>query len=119
MATLTMTQTTTTRRLPRHRPDDFWAAWCGPAASRPGLRAGLGTSSDGVRQGDTEVEAGLSASYGVTSIPTLVAYRDGIPLFSQAGAVPERALEDLLQRIRDLDMEQVRASYDRQRAAKG
>ena len=52
--------------------------------------------------------------YGVTSIPTLVIYRDGIPVFGQPGAMPERMLEDVLSQVRELDMDDVRAKYAEQ-----
>ena len=53
----------------------------------------------------------LAMRYGVTSIPTLVAYREGIPVFSQAGALPQSALEDLIGQVKNLDMDEVRKAY--------
>ena len=66
---------------------------------------------------DTEAEPELAQRYGVSSIPTLVVYRDGIPVFGQPGALPEKALEEILRQVRDLDMDDVRAQYADQVAA--
>jgi thioredoxin 1 len=66
---------------------------------------------------DTEAEVELAERYGIASIPTLVVYRDGIPVFGQPGALPERALEDVLRQVRELDMDDVRARYAEQLAA--
>jgi thioredoxin 1 len=68
---------------------------------------------------DTEAEQELAGSYGIRSIPTLVAYRDGIPLFSQAGALPAEAVEDLITQLRALDMTEIRAEYEKQLAERG
>jgi thioredoxin 1 len=59
---------------------------------------------------DTEAEQGLAGAFGISSIPTLMAIRDGVVLYSQAGALPETALTNLVQAIRDVDMDDVRAS---------
>jgi thioredoxin 1 len=59
---------------------------------------------------DTEAEQGLAGAFGISSIPTLMAIRDGVVLYSQAGALPEQALTNLVQAVRDVDMEQVHAS---------
>jgi thioredoxin 1 len=66
---------------------------------------------------DTEDQPELAGRYGITSIPTLVVYRDGIPVFGQPGALPEPALEDVLRQVRELDMDDVRARYAEQLAA--
>src|SRR5699024_10831076 len=60
---------------------------------------------------DTEHQQQLAMRYRVTSIPTLVAYREGIPVFSQAGALPQSALEDLIGQVKNLDMDEVRNAY--------
>ena len=65
---------------------------------------------------DTEAEPELSAAYGVRSIPTLVIYRDGIPIFGQPGALPAAALEDIIDQVEALDMAEVRVAYDKQLA---
>ena len=93
---------------------DFWADWCGPCHMfAPVFDAASEKHSDiTFAKVDTEAEQRLSASYGIRSIPTLVAYRDGIPVFSQAGALPAEALEQLIAEVRKLDMGAVREAYE-------
>jgi thioredoxin 1 len=95
---------------------DFWAAWCGPCrAFAPVFERASERHPDAVfAKVDTEAEPELTGRYGVTSIPTLVVYRDGIPVFGQPGALPEPALEDVIRQVRELDMDDVRARYAEQ-----
>ncbi|WP_088320895.1 thioredoxin [Kineosporia sp. R_H_3] len=99
---------------------DFWADWCGPCKRFAPVYEKVSESNPDVvfAKVDTEAEPELAAMYGVRSIPTLVAYRDGIPVHSQAGALPQPVLEDLLSQVRALDMEHVRAQYAEQVAAR-
>ena len=90
---------------------DFWAAWCGPCqAFGPVFEASSEKHGDiTFAKVDTDAEQGLSAALRISSIPTIMAFRDGIGVFSQAGALPGHVLEDLIGQIRDLDMDEVRA----------
>jgi len=103
---------------------DFWADWCGPCKMFAPVYEGAAERHDDIVFGsvDTEAEQQLAGSLGISSIPTLMAFRDGILVFRQPGALPAPAFDELIDAVRALDMEDVRrtiATEEQHEAAQG
>jgi thioredoxin 1 len=90
---------------------DWWAPWCGPCRIFGPIFERVADRNPGVvfAKVNAEEHPDLAASFGIRAIPTLMIFRDGILVFSQVGAMPEEALQMLAGRVKDLDMDQVRA----------
>lgn len=98
---------------------DFWAAWCGPCRMfGPIFERASERYPDAVfGKVDTDAETELAQTFGISSIPTLMVIRDNVVLYAQPGALPEPALEELISKARELDMDEVRASLAKDQAA--
>jgi len=100
---------------------DWWAAWCGPCRAFAPTYEKVAQKHPDITFGkiDTEANPDLAGAFEIRSIPTLMILRDKVLLFSEPGALPEAALEDIIRQVRALDMQKVRADVAAQQGGAG
>jgi thioredoxin 1 len=100
---------------------DFWAAWCGPCRNFAPVFEKAAEIHEDIVFGkvDTEDQTALAQAFNISSIPTLMAVRDGVVLYAQPGALPAAALEELIGQVRAVDMDEVREAIAKEQADQG
>ncbi|WP_311478882.1 thioredoxin [uncultured Gulosibacter sp.] len=100
---------------------DFWAGWCGPCQMFAPVYEEASNKHEDITfaKVDTEANREISAQLGIQSIPTLMAFRDGVLLYREAGALPAQALEQVIEAVKSVDMDEVRKQIEQQQAAEG
>ena len=100
---------------------DFWAEWCGPCKAFGPMYDKVSGKNPEITfaKVDTDAEQQLGAMLQIQSIPTLMAFREGIAVFRHSGAIPEQALDDLVEQIKGLDMDEVRKAVEDAQAQQG
>ena len=100
---------------------DFWAAWCGPCRQFAPIFEKASEDNPDIVFGkvDTEAEQALARAANITSIPTLMAFREGVLVFAQPGALPPQALDQVIGAVRELDMDEVHAQVAAQQNSEG
>ncbi len=98
---------------------DFWAEWCGPCRMfGPTFEAASEKNEDIIfAKCDTEAQQEVAGKFGIRSIPTLAVFKEGVMIFQQPGALPPAALDELIEKVKDLDMEEVRKEMEAQKKA--
>lgn len=98
---------------------DFWAEWCGPCRMFGPIFEAAAKKHPDVKFGkiDTEAQQGIAAAFKIRSIPTVMVFRDNVLLMQQAGMLPAPALDEVVEKAKALDMDEVRAEIEKQKAA--